>query len=998
MFNSTKNKLSLVLLVSIMFIPLLGLSQEPPITVKGSVTSEDGESLPGVNILQKGTQIGTVTDSNGNYTITVQGDVTLVFSFIGYVYQEIAVRNRETIDVVLTADLQTLEEVVVIGYGSQKKIDLTGSVSSVDSKQFQGRNISSLEQGLQGQTAGVQVVQSSGQPGGRSFVRIRGQNSIMGGNDPLYVIDGVPVQSGSDGNTSILSTINPNDIESINVLKDASATAIYGARGGNGVVLITTKKGRKEQSKVTFETSIGASQPVRQLDMLNSSQFVRIANERAINDGQPITFPDEDAASQIHTNWQDEIFRTGLTQNYTLGLSGGNEQTQYFVTGNYFDQEGIVINSGFQRGSFRLNLDQKAGERLSFSSQIFTSRSIANRTSNSVIQSALGMPPINTPYDANGNYTPGDVLLSYPFSDSSGDNPLITANEQLNDLSINRFLGNLRTRYKVTDYLSLELMVGTDQTHNTEDTYASRLVRGVPDGEGSERRTETTYNVVEGLAHYNSNFHDSKHKINATAGFTREMQTSSYISAQSEGFVTDDFLNRNLGAGERFSAPSNGTEEWDLISFLARVNYTFKDKYLFTLSGREDGSSRFGEGNKWAFFPSAAFAWRIANENFMSESSTLSDLKLRLSWGESGNQAISPYQSLQRFTPQTLVIGTSNAVGFAPENLGNPDLKWETTQQINVGVDIGLFDQRVRISLDAYHKRTDNLLAVVNLPPTSGFATTLQNIGSIENRGVELNLGADVIRNDGDFSWALNFNISTNKNEVTKLANGADIIAPNINFVGAAHILREGEPLSSFYGLQEDGLTDAGLIKFVDQNDDGSINALDRVILGDPYAAFTYGLTNSLNYKNFDLNVFIQGAGGKDLFNANKYYLASSFFRGNNNLVDVENRWRPDNPDPNAAYPKASAGANFQWSDRFVEDASYLRVKSIVLGYTKQIEGSAVKSLRFFLSGENLFTITDYSWFDPDVNVFESGDLRLGVDLNTYPIAKTVMFGINIGL
>jgi len=342
-----------------MLLPFSAFSQQGEVTVQGKVTSQDtGESLPGVNIVQKGTQVGTVSGADGGYTITVSGNATLVFSFIGFTPNEVSVNNRSIIDVVMTPDLQQLDEVVVIGYGTQKKSDLTGSVGSVDAEQLEGRNIASFEEGLQGQTAGVQVVQAGGQPGGRTYVRIRGQNSIMGGNDPLYVIDGVPVQSGSDGNTSILATINPADIESMDILKDASATAIYGARGSNGVVLITTKRGKEEQMSVNLETSIGVSQVIRKLDMLNSRQFVQIANERALNDGQPVTFPDVDAASQVNTNWQDEIFQTGLTQNYALSLSGGNAQTQYFVTGNYFDQEGADITSGFQRGSFRLNLDQ----------------------------------------------------------------------------------------------------------------------------------------------------------------------------------------------------------------------------------------------------------------------------------------------------------------------------------------------------------------------------------------------------------------------------------------------------------------------------------------------------------------------------------------------------------------------------------------------------------------------------------------------------------------
>jgi TonB-linked SusC/RagA family outer membrane protein len=986
-----------LLMVVIMIAPLTLMAQQS-LTVSGKTNSDDGESLPGVNVLEKGTQNGAVSAADGTYTLRTSGDATLVFSFIGFASQEIAVGNRSTIDVTLVTDFQQLSEVVVIGYGTQKKSDLTGSVGSVNAERLEGRTMTSVEEGLQGQAAGVQVVQGSGQPGGRSFIRIRGQNSIIGGNDPLYVIDGVPVQSGNDGNTSLLATINQNDIESIDILKDASATAIYGARGSNGVVLITTKRGRTNQAAINFESTLGVSQVIRKLDVLDSRQFVTIANERAVNDGQALPFPDVEAASAINTNWQDEVFQNGIAQNYTLSAAGGDEKTKYFVSGNYTDQEGAVIESGFKRGSFRLNLDQKASDRLSFTSQLFVSRSVANRTSDGIIQSALGMPPINSPYLPDGSYTPGNTLLGYPFSDSSGDNPLITATQQLNQLTIARFLGNVRTKYKLTNDLQLELMLGADNTNNKHDSYQTRLMRNVPDGEGSQRRTENSYYVIEGLAQYNKNLSDGAHKINATLGFTREMQTTTVISAESAGFVTDDFQNRNLGAGTRFVAPQTGMEEWDILSFLGRANYTLNDKYLFTVSGRRDGSSRFGEGNKWGFFPSAAFAWRVANEEFMQELSVISDLKFRASIGKTGNQAISTYQSLQQFTPQVLVLGNANAVGFGPANLGNPDLKWETTQQMDVGLDVGLFDQRLQLSLDLYSKTTSDLLAVVNVPPTSGFATTLQNIGTVQNKGLELTTTYHIIRNKKDFNWTANFNISANRNKVTELSRGADIIVQNISFVGSAHILRVGQPVSSFYGVQEDGLTANGLIQYVDQTGDGLVNADDRVIMGNPYPDFIYGLNSQMSYKKFDFSVFIQGEAGRQLFNANKYYLESSFFRGNNNVSTVEDRWRPDDPNTGAAFPKASANTNFQWSDRFVEDASYLRVKSILIGYTHRFEAAKIKSLRVFASGQNLLTFTKYSWFNPDVNANSSGDLRIGVDLNTFPISKTFTAGVNIGI
>jgi len=990
--------------INLILIFLLSVSMvngQQQITVEGTVTdAETGDPLPGVNIVIQGTTQGTTTDMDGNYSIEAPTDGTLVFSFVGYQEQTLKVSGRKEINITLQQAVTELEEVVAIGYGTQRKSDLTGSVSSVSPNNFDGRNISSFEEGLQAQTPGVRVVQSSGQPGGRNLVRIRGQNSIMGGSDPLYVVDGVPVQSGSDGNTSILATINPEDIESIEVLKDASATAIYGARGSNGVVLITTKKGSSDQQIVSFETRFGISDVIKKIDLLKSQEFVEIANERAQNDGTTIPYQNIGEATETNTDWQDEIFRSALTQNYSISFSGGDEQTQYFASGSYLDQEGSIIGSGFSRGSFRLNLDQQVSNRLRFSSQMYVSRSEGERsnteTFGGVLRSALGAPPTDKPRDEEGNLVPWDVIYGHSFSPSAGDNPLIIAREELDRLTINRFLGNVRTHYDLYEDLFVEIMLGADKVVNEQDEYSTRLLRGVPDGDGSERRTENSSYVIESIFNYDRDFTQGQHRIDAVGGFTWESQETEFISASAEGFVTDDFQNNNLGAGERFSSPNSGISEWDIVSFLGRINYTALNRYLFTLSGRQDGSSRFGEGNKWGFFPSMAFAWRLTEEDFMDQIDIISNLKLRLSWGISGNQAISPYQSLQRFSPQDLVLGSSKRVGFAPANLGNPNLQWEETEQLNVGLDLGILSQRLRLGFDLYQKETRNLLAVVNLPPSSGYTSTIKNIGSMKNQGMELSLAFDAFRDIEDFAWNIDLNFSANNNEVSKLARGADIVAPEISFVGSAHILREGKPLSSFYGLKENGLTEDGLINYVDQNGDGNINNEDQVILGDPYPDFTFGFRNQISYKNISLSFFIQGNQGKQLWNANKYYIASSFFRGVNNIEAVKNRWTPEDPNQNASYPKATSNLNLRWSDRFVEDASYIRLKDIRLNYSIPVENLPAKSASVFISAQNYLTITDYSWYNPDVNAFPSGDLRRGVDNNTFPISKTLTFGINV--
>lgn len=988
--------LAVVLLLA---MPISVLAQDQ--NVSGTVTdAETGESLPGVNIVLKGTTQGTTTDLEGGYRITsISPSDTLVYSYVGYESTEVAVNGRTEINVELNALTLMGDELIVVGYGTQRRMDLTGSIASIDTESMQSRSIISLEEGLQGQVSGVYVNQGSGQPGGRTFIRIRGQNSILGSSDPLYILDGVPIQSGSDGNTSLLASINPDDIESMQILKDASATAIYGARGSNGVVLITTKRGRAGQQNINFESSVGVSNVINKIDMMGSEEFVEIANERAMNDNANIPYPNPSAVTNINTDWQDEVFQTAITQNYSLSFAGGNQQTQYYTSGSYLDQEGSIIGSKFSRGSFRLNLDQEVGQNLRLSSQLIASQTVSDRSNTEslggILRSALGGAPIVSPTDANGDFTPGVVFQEH--IDEDDDNPLLIANERLNQLTTSRFIGNVRARYDIRSDFTADLMLGTDRSSSKLDAYSTRLLYSVPDGSGSERRSEATSYVIENMYTYNNSFSGGDHRVNAVAGFTWESETSNFLSASAEGFVTDDFSNNNLGAGERFSAPNNGLTEWDLLSFLGRINYSLNDRYLFTVSARRDGSSRFGEDNKWAFFPSFALAWRLDDYAFAKEVEQLSTLKLRFSWGKTGNQAISPYQSLQAFTPQTLVIGGSNAIGFAPNNLGNPNLKWETTEQINAGLDIGLWDERLRLSLDLYQKTTEDLLAIVNLPPSSGFSSTLQNIGSIDNRGIEIQIGTDIIRKI-NYEWSLDFNVSANRNKIEELSQGADIIAPSISFVGSANILREGEPISSFYGYVEDGLTDEGLIKYKDLNNDGTVDANDRTILGSPHPDLIYGLSSRFKYRNFDLNIAIQGELGKDLFNTNLYYHATSFFRGANNIADVSDRWTPSNPNPNAKYPKATSSLNVQWSNRFVEDASYLRLKNVQLSYTVPSEILPIRSARIFVSGQNLLTITNYSWYDPDVNAFESGDLRLGVDSNTFPVSRTFTFGVNIGL
>ena len=977
-------------------------------TLRGTVVdAQTGEALPGVNIIIEGTTTGTTTNVDGEFEFSVPSlEETLVFSYIGYQSLVVAIDGRTDLTIELRADVAQLDDLVVVGYGEQRRRDLTGSISSVSSSQLEGQTISSIEQGLQGQVAGLNVTSGGGRPGGEMIVRIRGNNSIVGGNDPLYVIDGIPVRTGTSGGTSMMAMLDTGNIESIDILKDASATAIYGSRGSNGVIIITTRQGRADTHMIDIESSIGFQKAERTIDMLNSSQMLELVNERAFNDGRdPFFSPSEvQALSQINTDWVDEILRTAPTQNYTLRFSGGDETTRYVVAGNYYDQEGIVLGSDFNRGSLRINLDQEISPRLNISARTFLSRSERNAINeNLTFNSALFMPPWHTPYDDDGNYTPAPLMRTYPFSPASGENVVALVNEQLNHRTMDRIIGNVSADYNFMEYLTYRLRLGIDYHSAEQNSYNPRVLEGGgDDGSGSRSMTSNSSYLIENTLTFQQELREND-RINIVAGFTWEQTENSFLSGSGAGFITDDLQSYNLGAAERYSAPNTGFSDSVLLSGLARVNYAMNDRYLFTVSARADGSSRFGQGNKWGYFPSGAFTWVLSEENFIRDNfENLSNLRMRFSYGISGNQAISPYQSLQRYVDTSIAFGGTPTTGFLPQNLGNPNLKWETTEEVNVGLEIGLWDQRLQITSDYYVKNTSDLLAVVNVPPNVGFNTTLENIGSTRNRGVEFDVDAAILR--GNVNWNLGFNVSANRNVVTETADGQDIVVGQVDVLGSANIIREGEPLGAFYGLELDDppLTEDGFFNFVDQTGDGQITGEDRVVLGSPYPDFVYGFNTQVNYRNFQLRATIQGEYGALIYNSNRYFFMSSSSRGANSIADVhENRWSPDNPDRYAKYPRSSSTLNQNPSDWMIEDGSYLRLQNVQLTYylpQNVIDALGVRNASLSVQGQNLYTFTGYSWYSPDVNTFSSGDLRIGVDHRSYPTARTVEFSIRLSI
>ncbi|GEO04454.1 SusC/RagA family TonB-linked outer membrane protein [Adhaeribacter aerolatus] len=963
----------------------------------------DNTNLPGVTVLIKGSSQATTTDPSGNYTIEVPSDQsTLVFSFVGFVPQEVPVGNRTTINVALTGDAKALDEVVVIGYGTVKKSDVTGSVGSVSSEELTAFPVPNPVMGLQGKTPGVHVMQNSGAPGVNVSVRIRGGNSLLGNNEPLYVIDGFPLS----GNPN---AINPNDIESIEVLKDASATAIYGSRGANGVVLITTKSGKAGKTQVTFDSYYGVQQVTNTIELMNAREFAEIANERAINDGFPPYFTQDQVNSFGEgTDWQKELFRSAPMQNHSINAAGGSEKTQYSISGSYLGQQGIIPNSDHQRISLRANINQKLGNKfnLSYNSTLAnidqSQIDINGQKGGTVLSAVLVGPPTVAPYEADGSYS---NVRRYVFSPNELRNPLAMAKERKQDFNTKYILAGTALTYEPHKDFIFRTSVGIETSFTREDNYSSRVLDNTPTGRAIISSADWLNILNENTLTYHKQINQD-HDLNLLAGATYQQNSlRNFNSGTVTGFLTDQLETNNLQSGSVPGTPESGTSEWVLASYLGRVNYAYKGTYLLTASIRSDGSSRFGVGNKWGYFPSAAFAWRVINQDFAKNISQLSDLKLRLSWGITGSTAVDPYQTLNSLTSYRTVFNDARYIGYAPNanSLANPDLKWETTAQYNAGLDLGLFQNRLNLTFDVYRKDTRDLLAFVQLPTSTGYASTISNIGKIRNTGVELGLNTAIFNTA--FKWDLGVNFSRNRSEVIQLASNSDVFGEVIPqpLAVAINLVRVGQPVGVFYGYLEDGLDEKGAIKYKDIDGQPGITANDRTIIGDPNPDFLYNFTSNMSFKNFDLNFIFQGKQGGDIFNVNTTAVANSFYWGENQLKDFfNNHWSPANPDPNAKYPKVSSKTIFSASDRFVEDGSFLKLRNVQLGYNlpvAQLGITWLKNLNVYVSGQNLLTITKYSWYDPEVNTRGgSNSISMGIDNAGYPNAKMYTFGVRFTL
>ncbi|MFD2246272.1 SusC/RagA family TonB-linked outer membrane protein [Pontibacter ruber] len=1043
--------------------------------ITGRVTSASGGgALPGVSVIVKGTTVGVSTDVDGNYSLNVPANATtLLFRYLGFADKEVAIGNNSQINVSMEQATRTIDEVVVVGYGTQKREELTGSITSVSAEALKNVPVVSVDQALQGRAAGVQVTQNSGTPGSGIAVRVRGAASIGASNEPLYVVDGVPINTGSytsigtgGQQTNALSDLNPNDILSMEILKDAASAAIYGSRASNGVVLITTKRGKAGRTNVNFGYYTGTQQAWNKLDLLTGPQTIELFNEQLRNrypvnaagnisafgvnwnsyadlaayvfggsklgqgaDGKYVSMDNgdgirdvstfNDPSSAVTTNWMDEIFRSAPISNYDLSVSGGNDKTKFHLSGTYFDQEGIVLGSGFERMNGRLNLDHSLTDKFRIGASVGLSRSNASRIQNDnningVVSTAVLVATDIPVYKADGTYAkdPG----------ASTENPVAAALEPTLSAISARVIGNTFAEYDILPSLKWKSTFGIDYlTFRDEDFRPTTTNTGAGSkGLGQQSYLQDVSWLTEHTLNFNKTFSDI-HNFSALLGIAYQQSTQNSIFAGATGFPGNDI--KQLSAGSVKTSASSNETAWGLASYFSRFNYALKNRYLLSASVRTDGSSRFGENYRYGIFPAGSIGWRISEESFLQDVEFISELKLRASWGVTGNSEISNFGSLALISPGANYI--QNA-GLRPSQLGNPDLTWEETTQSNVGLDFSVLNNRIVFNADAYLKKTDDLLLARSLVGSSGFTSITENIGSVENKGLEFALTSYNVDSNtpGGFTWNTNFNIAINRNKVTKLNDGTPYAQ------GFASWVEEGQPLGAFRGYRverifqtqaeidaldaaarqatgnagaryQSSATRPGDIMFKDLNSDGIINSEDQEILGSAQPDFTGGITNNLAFKGFDLSFFFQFVQGNEVWNHTR-----AFAEGMNGVFGqtsaVLNRWTPENTStdmPRAVY--GDPNNNRRNSDRWIEDGSYTRLKNIQLGYnlpTSLVERAKLRSARVFVQGQNLLTFTDYSGMDPEVNTFSGSNTSLGTDFLVYPQAKTLTFGVNIGL
>jgi len=966
-----------------------GNEGQKDIVITGKVTSDDGKPLPGANIVVSGTSKGVISRDDGTFEISVPStSSTIEFSFIGYTRQQIKVGSQKVINITMQPDSKMLSELIVVGYSTEQKAMTTGSIGVVKADVLKDLPVPTIDGVMQGMASGVQVSQNSGTPGAEMSVRIRGISSISGTSQPLYIIDGIPVTTGNFGQVGYegqginsLSDLNPADIESISVLKDAAAASIYGARASNGVVVITTKRGTNQKTQIEVNSYYGVQQTWRRLNMLNAREWMDYRNDLA---GSQVFTPEQMANITTDVDWQKVIFRNAPTSNYELTATGGNQKTKFFMSGSLFNQMGILIGTDYQRMNGRVNIDHNINDRITIGASVgltysTTDRVEGDQTLHGPLPNGISTPAIFPIYNPDGTYN----------QDGPYSNALSIAEEATNKNFSFRTLANTYLNWDIIPHLTFSTKWGVDFLNFREHAYEFNTVQGQKyNGLGFETYTNVMNIVSNNFFKYKNTF--GKHDIEALAGYSFEkyMTQSSFIRGQDYADENLQYLNT---AATIVSASADANDS-GIRSYIGRLNYSYANKYIASFSGRFDASSKFGQNNRTGFFPSASLAWRLGEEEFIKKFSSVSELKIRTSYGLTGNDDIPPFLFAELYGVSAY-MGKS---GIYPSSIPNPDLKWESTAQFDLGIDLGLLKNRIFLSLDYYNKQTKGLLLDRPLPLSSGFSSITENIGSVENKGLELTLSTNNLV--GAFTWNTQLNLSANRNKVLKLYNHQ----PIDNIGRGNNRVQEGEPIGIFYSYNWLGVDPStGDVVYEDVNHDGQITDADRKKIGNPHPDLIGGITNSFRYKGFDLSVFLQFSYGNDIFNGSRLYL-ESLQGGDNQVEAVVNRWKKPGDItniPRATSDPVKAAENKRVSSRFIEDGSYLRIKNITLGYTFDdtfLKKLKISSLRIYASTQNLYTFTYYSGLDPEVNYVGNDNTIIGTDFFTYPQARSYNFGINL--
>lgn len=1021
-----------VLFISYLSAQEVTTSQAGERTIKGKVTDESGTALPGATVLVKGTNIGSITDMEGLYVLNVPEEATaLIFSYIGYLQQEVAINGRSVIDISLQPDVTSLEEVVVVGYGTQEKSAVTGSVASLSRERFVDRSFNNVLQSMSGQLPGVNITQAQGAPGSSPIVRIRGISSITAGTEPLYVVDGLPLE---DFN---LNMINPQDIESVEVLKDASSAAIYGSRGANGVILITTRTGKPGQTTVNLNYEYGIQEVVRKIDVMNAQQFidyyVTAHNNAWIaaggNAGDPNTvrpkqyqipedFIDNPEQLGMGTDWQDVAFRRAPSHNTQLSVSGGTDKTQFLFSGAYLDQDAVLDQNYYKRLAIRSNIRQELSDKARMGLNLaFTNiydRTDGTQGKSDVVSLAVQSDPIFPVYNENGNlgfkdpnsvwyrfaqYT--DLQLWHVYS--------LTREIEKQNKSFNT-LGTAFLEYDILDGLTFRSSINGNLLNTRYDSYRNKGQKygysSYLDAQGYNSSAFMLNWLTENTLTYDKSF--GEHTINALVGYTAQHQKDEFSEVTAGNYPND--LVHTLNAGT-VTGGSSTASEWSMLSYLARVNYDFKYKYFLTATLRRDGSSRFGQNTKWGYFPSVSAGWLMSEENFLKNNSLINFLKLRASYGVTGNNQIPNYGAISLLAASNYVYGAEVANGLAVSNIANPNVKWEKTTQVNLGVDVGMFRNRVNLSAELYHSTTNDLLLNVPVPDITGFSTQLTNIGKLRNKGVELNLSTKNL--EKTLSWRTDFNFSLNRNKVLQLGpeNAPIILTEHVSTVKT----EVGQPISNYYGYIFDGVyntqeeidatphdpsTTPGDPIVRDVNGDGEITEDDRTTLGNYQPDFTVGLINTFHYKGLEFSFMLQGNFGAEIINQMIRY-NGIWNGGRNAFADVANYWRsPENPGDGIHFKPTiePKGLQEKFSSYWVEDGTFVRIKNIRLSYTlpqSLLTHVPVKLARVYVNAENVHVFSDYRNFDPENTTYSSG-LLVGADYTSYPVPRIITFGAQI--